>query len=404
MAQVIARGLPLVSGGDIAMAYEPIQKLEVEDYGCIRKASFALSPLHALIGPNDSGKSTALRALRTATQFAAGTFDSDPTTPGPFDPLLDMKKSSGTTMILRYSDGYAYGFRTAKPGQLAIAESVHKGDKELATSGTRSWGEQGMIDESARIQLPAAMADIVNDTERLAAATQAARHSLAKIRDRLTTATMVRFDANALRRRSPLILSDKPIRFADETGEGLASVYQAINSRDVDAFVTIREKVRELFPTVQNILVPTVEGHNVVLQTQLTDGTLVQAAALSEGLLYFLGYAARQYLDESRLFLVEEPETGLHPARISEVMSVLREISKTSQVVIATHSPLVVNELTGDEVSVVTRHPEQGTQVCLLKDVPGFEDAAKVYQPGEFWLSYSDGKTEEPLLNGTPRT
>jgi predicted ATPase len=124
---------------------------------------------------------------------------------------------------------------------------------------------------------------------------------------------------------------------------------------------------------------------------------------MSEGLLYYLGFAALKYIQGSRLFLVEEPENGLHPARISEVMDILREISKTSQVIIATHSPLVVNELKGDEISVVTRDPEKGTEVVLLKDVPGFEDASKVYQPGEFWVSYCDGNQEKPLIKGEPR-
>ena len=85
-------------------------------------------------------------------------------------------------------------------------------------------------------------------------------------------------------------------------------------------------------------------------------------------------------------------------------MAILREISKTSQVVIATHSPLVVNELKGDEISIVTRDPATGTKVTLLKDVPGFEEASKVYQPGEFWVSYCDGNMEAPLLSGSQRS
>ena len=52
------------------MSFEPIQKLDIENYGCIKKATFALTPLHALIGPNDSGKSTTLRALRTVARCA----------------------------------------------------------------------------------------------------------------------------------------------------------------------------------------------------------------------------------------------------------------------------------------------------------------------------------------------
>ena len=66
---------------------------------------------------------------------------------------------------------------------------------------------------------------------------------------------------------------------------------------------------------------------------------------MSEGLLYYLAFAALPHLEPVSLILIEEPENGLHPARIAEVMRILREISKTTQVLIATHSPLVVNEL-----------------------------------------------------------
>ena len=42
-----------------------VEELRVQNYGPIQDATFKLTPLHALIGPNDSGKSTVLRALRT---------------------------------------------------------------------------------------------------------------------------------------------------------------------------------------------------------------------------------------------------------------------------------------------------------------------------------------------------
>jgi predicted ATPase len=87
------------------------------------------------------------------------------------------------------------------------------------------------------------------------------------------------------------------------------------------------------------------------------------------------------------MLLVEEPENGLHPARISEVMKVLREVAKTTQVVIATHSPLVINELRSEEVSVLTRDAMSGTTVRLIKDTPNFEERAKVYALGELWVS-----------------
>jgi energy-coupling factor transporter ATP-binding protein EcfA2 len=363
------------------MPFEPIRQLDIENYGCIQKASFVLTPLHALIGPNDSGKSTTLRALRTIARCA--TEDE----PGRVvAQKFEMMWGRTSKMAAVYSDGLEYRAQAddKDPGKLQIAYR----------QGAHSWRFERLWEG--------------HHFSREASPSPQMLELAGRAWGRLLNTTMVRFDPNALRKPAGQILSNQPVRFGDETGLGLASVYQAINSRDVDAFVAIRDRVRSLFPTIQNILVPTIGvdnkgGNQVGLQARLIDGTIVPVEALSEGLLYFLGFMALQQTAESRLFLVEEPENGLHPARVAEVMGILREISKTSQVVIATHSPLVVNELKGDEVSVVTRDPATGTQVKLLKDVPGFDDGAKVYLPGEFWVSYADGNMEKPLLTGSAR-
>ncbi len=48
-----------------------ITELHARNYGCLRDVVAAhLSPIHAFIGPNDSGKSTLLRAARVLAVFA----------------------------------------------------------------------------------------------------------------------------------------------------------------------------------------------------------------------------------------------------------------------------------------------------------------------------------------------
>ena len=359
------------------MADQPtIQQLEIQSYGCIRKARIVLSPLHALIGPNDSGKSTILRALRMVAQFAAGVFPDGNKTP--FDPMLG--ETFGVHISVRYPDGLAYAIRTEAGG--ALQESVFlKGEQIVRGGPSRSWNTPGLL------RMDGASAEVVS------------------LRDRLTTATMTRFDPDSLRAPAPLIPEKRGIAFADERGAGLASVFDAIINRDTESFARIQDSVRTLFPSVAKVGLINVSDtlKKIAITLSDTESTRVGAEAMSEGLLYYLGFAALKHVSGSRLFLVEEPENGLHPARIAEVVRVLREMSKTNQVVIATHSPLVVNELEGHEVSVVTRSADKGTQAVLLKDVPGFADASKVYRPGEFWVSYCDGQQEEPLLTGTPR-
>ncbi len=369
------------------MSYEQVQEVEIKNYGCIRQQSFALTPLHCLIGPNDSGKSTLLHAVRLAAQLVAGKFEKPDNTWKPFSPFLYAEPRS--VVSLHYGGGLTYrilGFPERDPKTREPAAGAHLQEKVVVEgkptepdgTAARSPTSPGILSAGRTISATTLSAFV-------------------------TRPTMVRFDPNMLRASSPYILTEEPIQFQDETGLGLSGVYQALNSRDVDTFVKIRDEVKKLFPQVKDLRVPSGARDKVVLEAKLTDDTIVPATAFSEGLLYFLGFRALQHVEGTKLFLVEEPENGLHPARIAEVMAILRELSKTSQILIATHSPLVVNELEGNEVTVITRDPKKGTQGTLIKDVPGFDKAAEVYALGEFWLSYADGNMEEPLLKGLPR-
>lgn len=349
------------------MSYEPIQRLEIENYGCIRKTSLELTPLHALIGPNDSGKSTILRALRTVAQLGASRID---LFSAPFDPRL----GDQSTLRVEFSDSLGYSIR-AESGQ-ALHESTTR-------SGTALSNSRRNRDQSSSLKgNPTAEGAIVLD--------------------RLTVATMVRFEPDCLRAPAQLIPERAGIAFADERGGGLASVFDAIVNRDVAAFIRIQDETRQHFPTIDKIGLSNTDNAHKVLAVTLSDGTRIDAQLMSEGLLYFLAFSALRYIDESRLFLIEEPGNGLHPSRIKDVVNVLREVSKRSQVVIATHSPFVINELGAEQVTVITRDDE-GTHAQLIKNTPNFEARSQVYALGELWVSYANGSDESPLLKGGAR-
>ena len=212
---------------------------------------------------------------------------------------------------------------------------------------------------------------------------------------------LVRLDPDSLREESALIPEDEPAQLADDRGRGLAGIYDLIFNRGDDARDRLQDQVKSLFPTVKGLRLRNVSNNKKALEIQLRSGERIPAQTMSEGLLYYLAFAAIQYLEPASVLLVEEPENGLHPARIADVARILREISKTTQVLVATHSPLFVNELAPDEVTVLIRDPEQGTQAYLLKDTPKFEERSKVYALGELWLSYCDGSAEAPLLDAS---
>jgi predicted ATPase len=194
-----------------------------------------------------------------------------------------------------------------------------------------------------------------------------------------------------------LIPHGQPLAYT-ERGQGLAAVYDAFLSRRLDVFLEISQRFKALFPTAKSIQLTNPNHTTKALGLELADGTSVRADRLSEGMLYWLAFAALPYLEPAPLILIEEPENGLHPSRIGEVMRVLREISNTSQIIVATHHPLVINELQSDEVTIITRTPERGTIATPLSQTKNFEQRSKVYALGELWLNYADGDLESDLV------
>jgi predicted ATPase len=319
-----------------------ITRFDAENYGPIKSATATLTPLHAFIGPNDSGKSTILRGIVTAINLTQGKHPSFPTTV-----VGKLQLSNSTAAIVL---GLPNGAQEAKVGPRVT-----------------NWPE----------------------AYQLLGMTGGAR--------------LARFEADVLRQPSNLITEERAFEFVDNRGLGLPGVYDILNNRNDDSFETISDQMKHLFPTVSRLRLRTVSPTAKVLAIELRNGAVVSADGMSEGMLYYLAYAALRRLAGISLLAVEEPETGLHPSRIADVIRILREISTSGvQVVLATHSPLVVNEMKPDEVSVVTRTAEEGTKVQRISDTHDFQKRSKVYELGELWVSYANGLDEGPLLKGDP--
>lgn len=344
-----------------------INTLTVRNFGCLKDVTADLTRVHAFIGPNDSGKSTLLRAVRTLSQiatlkFSAGAYGWEPFDPGfaafPIDLPIELAATTpaGTHRAI-FEKGQLY-------------EEGEKGGQKSARRH-RNWEMKAPKD---------AWPDL--------------RHSVGR-------AALVRFDPDALRCPSLLIPEGEEIRFVDDRGAGLPGIYQAILSRGDETFTLISKDIQKHFPNVRYLRVPAISQDELALEVELRDGTRVRASQFSEGLLLYLAFAAVRWTAGIDTLLVKDPENGLHPSRIHDVMAMLRAFSKEApaQVLIATHSPLVVNEMEPDEATVVTRTIGEGTRLTPISKTPNFVKRSSVYALGELWLSYADGRLESALLD-----
>jgi predicted ATPase len=354
-----------------------IQRVVIENFGCIQHMELPLTPLHCLVGPNDSGKSTVLRALKVGSTLAAS---------GGLDRISDSHWQSGARIAAQMA---------AQQQHFYLGLTRESGSTTILYDGSpiaRTQGQHGATSGSFR------KVEVLT------------HHGLSVSYGWPNTAYhAVEWSLDALRAPSRLFQRGQALRFQDSRGTGLPGIYDVILNQRVQRFLKIQEDVCRLFPTIDRIGLENESDSEKVLAFSLKDERRLVLSEGSAGLAYYLAFASLSELEPTAMYLVEEPENGLHPARIREVMAILREISKTTQVVITTHSPLVLNEMQPEEVTVLTRTQDQGTVATPMRETANFERRSEVYSLGALWAAYADGNQEAALIKGvfdddTPET
>jgi predicted ATPase len=114
----------------------------------------------------------------------------------------------------------------------------------------------------------------------------------------------------------------------------------------------------------------------------------VPATRLSDGTLRFLALLAILLNPESAtLICIEEPELGLHPDAMSLLAELLTEAAEKTQLIVTTHSDVLVSALTEQAESVlVCDYLENGTTLQRLESEK-LDCWLKDYRLGEIWRS-----------------
>ena len=92
------------------------------------------------------------------------------------------------------------------------------------------------------------------------------------------------------------------------------------------------------------------------------------------------------------LILIDEPELGLHPAAIQLLASLLQSAATRSQLIVATQSVTLINQLNPEHVWVVDR--EEGQSVFRHLKASDMSSWLEDYSLGELW--------EKNILGGRP--
>jgi predicted ATPase len=180
-----------------------------------------------------------------------------------------------------------------------------------------------------------------------------------------------------------------PDEFGDEARVSSTGGHMPNALRRIGCQAELANLLSDLIPGVVSIDVDSDEARQQrVLRVTLRDRHGYDASSLSDGTLRFiaLGLLGLDPLTTG-LVCLEEPENGIHPLRVPEMMSLVQSLAEDlpvdaasdfasgsaspRQVIINTHSPLVVKNLGDDTLLMADTLRQQGQEWITFKALPG---------------------------------
>jgi len=167
-----------------------------------------------------------------------------------------------------------------------------------------------------------------------------------------------------------------------EGGENLAPVLSNIRLR---AKGDLLLSLKKLFAGIEDVHV-TVDSGNVNLFLRESGNREIPASRLSDGTLRYLSLLAiLLHPDPPPLVAIEGPELGLLPAIWPHVAELLVSASRRMQLVVTTHSRMLVDALTDYPTSVIVCSKENGQSSFERLDAIALEAWLDKYTLGQLW-------------------
>ena len=133
----------------------------------------------------------------------------------------------------------------------------------------------------------------------------------------------------------------------------------------------LQESISGFIPDVKKIAIKNRENVgrliNASCRVYIDDGTETDLQLKGDGVISLTAISLLQYfskqgsIDKGIILLLEEPESHLHPNAIHNLKSVLYEISKSNQVIVTTHSPIIIERRYIKQNIIVQKY-----YLCLL--------------------------------------
>jgi predicted ATPase len=170
------------------------------------------------------------------------------------------------------------------------------------------------------------------------------------------------------------------------TGENLTTILQHIKNYHSLSYEQIETLLQKVNPNFKDISFNTLGTYNILTLREKKLNRTIFAEHISDGTLRFLLLLAITCNPmRGSLVCLDEPDMGLHPDMISTIADTLKEAAKTSQFIISTHSPLLLNEFDLEDIIVIEKDADNQS-IAKTFNSDDFAEWSNNYLAGQLWL------------------
>lgn len=350
-----------------------LETLSIRNFKSIRDQTLRLDPLNVFIGGNGSGKSNLLQVFRLLHEIANQNLAGYTAVAGGADSLLHFGRKASPTMSLR----------------LELAEDERWREYDVALRGTASddlivGGE--MVSSHQRDRYPHPFSHSTASEERESGLRDDRDPDAQAIAAVLESCRVYHLnDSTEHARVKTNDIDDN--RFLRERGENLAALLYWLQETRPEHMAAIRDTIRQIAPFFDRFrLEPRRLNPSEIRLEWLERGTdtYFNASSLSDGTWRFICLAALHLQPTlPPLILLDEPELGLHPAAITLLAELLDSASTRTQILVATQSVTLVNQLEPRQVWTVERAGSES----IFRHLSGADTAGwlEEFALGELW-------------------
>lgn len=170
------------------------------------------------------------------------------------------------------------------------------------------------------------------------------------------------------------------------SGANLTQILNELKLNHTFDFERLEETFRNVNPYFKSIDISNLYGQSYLSLREKNMSRAIGALHISDGTLRFLLLESIFYNPlRGNLVAIDEPERGLHPDMIRSISEMMKQAANQSQIIIATHSPHLLNQFDLEDILIFEKNETNSTTVRSVseEDFPNWEGE---YLPGQMWL------------------